>query len=96
MIKIIDEQCFAGGLTLGVMQAFDGTAELVAKKELQGAFGTPNMVANRHLLPGPWEPQDADYSQWEVHDADVIISNPPCSGFSLLSSKAFRGPNSTI
>ncbi len=96
MYRIIDEQAFAGGLTLGVMQAFDGVGELVGKFELQGAFGTPNMEANRHLLPGPWKAVDAAYHDWQPIPADIIISNPPCSGFSLLSSKAFRGPDSKI
>lgn len=92
--RFVDVHGFAGGLTLGVVQS--GGFELVGKKELPGAFGAANMEANRHLLPGPWVTQDAQYRDWEPIEAELVAGNPPCSGFSLLSTKAFRGPNSKI
>ena len=87
----IDVHCFAGGLALGVAQ---NSFELVGKKEGKGAFGAANMEANRHLLPGDWETQAGPYEEWEPLDAAVIVGNPPCSGFSAMSNKNFRGMNS--
>lgn len=89
--RAVDCQAFAGGFTLGMVQAgFD----LVGKKEMIGGFGVPNCMANRHLLGDRWEPDVADPGDWEPIPADVVFGNPPCSGFSLLSSKNFRGMNS--
>ena len=91
--RFVDVHGFAGGLSLGVkMNGF----ELVGKKESKGGFGAPNMEANRHLLGKNWETQIGGYEEWEPIDADLVIGNPPCSGFSLLSSKSFRGINSSI
>jgi site-specific DNA-cytosine methylase len=84
---------FAGGFTLGMVQAgFD----LVAKRELTGGFGVANCEANRHLLGEDWKTQIGDASDWEPVPSDVVFGNPPCSGFSLLSSKHFRGATSPI
>ena len=89
----VDVHGFAGGLSLGVkLNGF----ELLGKKETKGGFGAPNMEANRHILGNKWETQIGNYDEWEPIDADLVIGNPPCSGFSLLSSKSFRGINSSI
>ena len=90
-LRFVDVHCFAGGLALGVQQ---NGFELVGKKELQGAFGAKNMEVNRHILGNKWETQSGPYEDWEPIDAELIIGNPPCSGFSLLSTKSFRGVNS--
>ena len=92
-LRFIDCHGFAGGLTLGIAQ---NGFELVAKKELQGGFGAPNMLANRHILGNSWDLQTGNYDSWETTEAQLIACNPPCSGFSLLSSRAFRGANSPI
>lgn len=91
----IDCQGFAGGFTLGVAQA---GFELVAKREKKGGFGARNCEANRHLLPGSWITEACDPSAWSVpeHGADLVFGNPPCSGFSVLSTKSFRGADSKI
>jgi site-specific DNA-cytosine methylase len=82
---------FAGGFTLGTVQA---GFKLVGKRELKGAFGGPNCLANRHLLGDDWELQEGDETTWDPVDAEYIFGNPPCSGFSLMSRSDFRGVDS--
>lgn len=90
-----DCQGFAGGFTLGMVQA---GFKLVGKHEMKGGFGVKNCTANRELLGYDWEPNVSAGSgdDWIVDEADVVFGNPPCSGFSLLSRKDFRGPDSSI
>lgn len=88
-MKFVDAHCFAGGLALGMHQA---GFELVGKYETQGAFGAPNMLANRHILGHDWSVQGGDYSEWEpIPDVPIVAANPPCSSFSLMSASHFRG-----
>lgn len=82
MVTFTDCQCFAGGLTLGGVQA---GMTLVGKLEDEGGFGVRNCEANRKLLGDNWESQVGAPSTWEPIDSDVILSNPPCSGFSSMS-----------
>jgi site-specific DNA-cytosine methylase len=86
---------FAGGFTLGVVQA---GFQLVAKREMKGGFGVPNCEANRHLLGSDWKAEACHESEWTVPagGADLVFGNPPCSGFSVMSAKEFRGANSKI
>jgi site-specific DNA-cytosine methylase len=88
-----DCQAFAGGFTLGMVQA---GFELVTKCEQTGGFGVPNMLANRALLGNKWDVQVGDPRLWEPRGANVVFGNPPCSGFSALSHKNFRGINSPV
>lgn len=68
---------FAGGFTLGVVQA---GFTLVGKRELPGGFGVANCEANRHLLGDQWESQTSTPEAWEViPGTDVVFGNPPCS-----------------
>jgi|GEM_PF-4316507 len=92
-IRAIDVHGFGGGFTLGVSQA---GFELVAKKGREVGFGVLNVLANRQLLPGPWEVESGEPSMWVPQEANLVFGNPPCSGFSTLSPKAFRGINSSI
>lgn len=91
----IDCQGFAGGFTLGVVQA---GFKLVGKREKKGGFGARNCEANRHLLGDGWTTEACDPSEWSVPNGGVsfVFGNPPCSGFSVLSSKTFRGRDSKI
>jgi site-specific DNA-cytosine methylase len=91
----IDCQGFAGGFTLGVVQA---GFKLVGKREKKGGFGARNCEVNRHLLGDSWTTEACDPSEWSVPDggAALVFGNPPCSGFSVMSSKAFRGADSKI
>ena len=91
MTDFVDVHGFAGGLSLGThMNGFT----LRGKKETKGAFGAPNMEVNRHILGDQWETQAAPYEDWEPIDAPLVIGNPPCSGFSSMSTPSFRGVDS--
>lgn len=89
----VDCQGFAGGMTLGIVQS---GFELRGKREMKGGFGVPNCEANRHLLGDSWQSEAVEPEEWTPVDVDLVFGNPPCSGFSLLSRKDFRGPNSPI
>lgn len=91
--RAVDCQGFAGGFTLGVVQA---GFELVGKREMQGGFGVANCEANRHLLGDRWQTEAVDPSEWTPVDAELVFGNPPCSGFSVMSNKTFRGADSKI
>lgn len=93
--RAVDVMGFAGGFTLGVVQA---GFTLVGKRELPGGFGVANCEANRHLLGDSWVSEVGDPATWSVPvgGVDVVFGNPPCSGFSVMSSKQFRGADSKI
>lgn len=82
---------FAGGFTLGMVQA---GFTLVGKREMPGGFGVPNCEANRHLLGHDWKSEVGEPETWSAPDADVVFGNPPCSGFSVMSAKHWRGADS--
>lgn len=94
-MRAIDCQGFAGGFTLGVVQA---GWELVGKREMTPGFGVANCEMNRHLLGHGWETEAVEPIDWTVPSsgADLVFGNPPCSGFSVLSPKAFRGIDSKV
>lgn len=98
-IDAVDCQSFAGGFTLGTVQA---GFQLRGKREMPGGFGVPSTSANgRHLTPndpGQMEriTQVSDAEEWEPVPVPYVFGNPPCSGFSLLSHKDFRGADSPI
>ncbi len=95
MLTAVDCQGFAGGFTLGVVQA---GFKLVGKREMRGGFGVANCEAQRHLLGDDWQSEAVSPEAWSVPHggADLVFGNPPCSGFSVLSTKAFRGEDSKI
>ena len=93
MYRAVDCQGFAGGFTLGMVQA---GFTLVGKREMKGGFGVANCEANRHLLGASWVAESTDHERWTPVDADVVFGNPPCSGFSVMSAKDFRGADSKI
>lgn len=92
-LRAIDCQSFAGGFTLGTVQA---GFELVGKRELPGGFGVASCEANRHILGNNWETQVGPWNEWEVKPAEYVFGNPPCSGFSLMSASTFRGIDSPV
>ena len=99
-MRAIDCHGFGGGFTLGTVQA---GFELVGKMSTEKGFGVYSTLANRHLLGHKWESiigqSREDWGppkEWEVIDADFVFGNPPCSGFSTLSRKDFRGLDSPI
>jgi site-specific DNA-cytosine methylase len=93
--RAIDCQGFAGGFTLGVVQA---GFELVAKRENKGGFGVPNCEENRHLLGESWDVEAVTPEEWTVPSggADLVFGNPPCSGFSVMTSKHLRGEDAKV
>lgn len=91
--RAIDCQGFAGGFTLGMVQA---GFQLVGKREMRGGFGAGNCEANRHLLGTHWATESVAPEEWSAVDAEVVFGNPPCSGFSVMSAKSFRGADSKI
>jgi site-specific DNA-cytosine methylase len=91
--RALDCQGFAGGFTLGMVQA---GFELVGKREMTGGFGVKNCTGNRALLGDGWKAEATDPANWTALDADVVFGNPPCSGFSVMSAKDFRGADSKI
>lgn len=91
--QAVDCQGFAGGFTLGAVQA---GLELVQKYEQPGGFGVANCDRNRQLLGEDWGVQVASPEEWEPMQVPVTFGNPPCSGFSLLSASDFRGADSSI
>jgi len=82
-VRAIDCQGFAGAFTLGMAQA---GFEVVGKRENIGGFGVPLVEANRHLINDRLEIQVEEPAGWEAGDVDVVFGNPPCSGFSGLST----------
>jgi len=95
-VKAIDVHGFGGGFTLGAVQA---GWELEKKVSREVGFGVLNTLANRPLLGENWDSITAatqDWDQLEGGKAQLVFGNPPCSGFSTLSPKAFRGTDSKI
>ena len=86
---------FAGGFTLGVVQS---GFNLIGKREKTGGFGVRNCEVNRHLLGYDWTAESRDPNEWSVPagGASLVFGNPPCSGFSVLSSMEYRGRDSSI
>lgn len=89
----VSNQGFAGGFDVGMTQA---GFKLTHKVEMKGGFGLRNCLANRHILGNDWTYQDSEPQEWIAPSADVVAGNPPCSGWSLMSNKSFRGANSPI
>jgi len=57
-------------------------------------FGNPVAELNRHLLGNNWEAFFSnDEDEWPVQNADVVLGCPPCSGWSVWSGPANRGPD---
>jgi site-specific DNA-cytosine methylase len=90
-VKAIDVHGFGGGFTLGVVQA---GFELVSKFSREKGFGVYNTLANRTLLGDNWDSIASHPSTWEPMEGNLVFGNPPCSGFSTMSSAAFRGEDS--
>ena len=81
-MRSIDVYCFAGGFTVGVVQA---GFELVAKREGESGFGAAACSSNRHILGQNWQLEASDPKFWSPASAEALFANPPCSGFSVRS-----------
>ncbi len=89
----VDALGFAGGMTCGVVQS---GFELRGKREMPGGFGVRNCEANRHVLGYGWRSEVGPAETWTPLPVDFVFGNPPCSGFSVMSNKKFRGMDSSI
>lgn len=78
------------------MGATKAGLKMIHKVENVGGFGIPIVDAQRHLLGDQWEWQADVPTTWEAMEADLVLGNPPCSGFSVASNKDFRGADSPI
>lgn len=85
-------QTFAGGLDMGMVQS---GLTMIHKVEQAGGFGMINCTSNQHLL-GPFTHEVGDYQDWSVKRSDILASNPPCSGFSLMTDHKHRGVDAKI
>jgi site-specific DNA-cytosine methylase len=57
-------------------------------------FGNPVAELNRHHLGNSWSAFFSnDEEDWPVLEADVVMGCPPCSGWSVWSGPANRGPD---
>lgn len=92
-MKSISVHGFGGGFALGAVQ--EGW-ELSMQFTREKGFGVYSTLANRHLLGDTWGSVCSDPVQWEKYPANLVYGNPPCSGFSTLSRKEFRGMGSSI
>lgn len=95
-MRAVDVQSFAGGFTLGVSQA---GFELAGKREMPGGFGVPSVAANEHNLrrSSDWAIEEGNHESWTpLGGLPFLFGNPPCSGFSGVSDKAFAGIDAKI
>jgi site-specific DNA-cytosine methylase len=86
---------FGGAFALGMTQA---GFELKAKREIMN-FGVQTCESNRHILGWDWDSQVAKMDRrpdWDLVKTDVVTGNPPCSGFSTMTSKHLRGMDASI
>ena len=86
---------FGGAFALGMTQA---GFELRAKREIMN-FGGPTCEGNRHILGWNWDLDTQKLSRrpdWDITHTDVVTGNPPCSGFSTMTSKHLRGTDAAI
>lgn len=70
--------------------------KLKHRVEQVGGFGLAQEEANRHLLGWDWTAQAGTPDTWEPFDVPAVFGCPPCSGFSLMSDKKWRGVDSPI
>src|SRR5690606_23607174 len=93
-VKFIDIHGLAGGLSLGATQA---GWTMTHRAGLD--FGSPALEANRDHFPYDFTTaydNNNDETKWQLDGmkTDAVFGVPPCSGFSSLSSKNFRGMDS--
>lgn len=86
-------QTFAGGFDTGMVQA---GFRLIHRAEMKGGFGLSSCLTNRHVLGKNWTYEAVPHEAWTPVRADVVVGNPPCSAWSVMSAKDFRGAESSI
>ena len=87
----IDCNGLAGFMSLGFVQA---GMEMQSRTGTLN-FGNPVAEVNRHHLGNSWNSFFSDdSSEWPLKKTDVVVGCPPCSGWSVWSGPANRGPDS--
>lgn len=90
-LKFIDCNGLAAFMSLGFVQS--GMEMTLRTGTL--SFGNPVAENNRHLLGTQWASSFSDsVDEWPTQKADVVLGCPPCSGWSVWSGPANRGPES--
>lgn len=90
-LKFIDCNGLAAFMSLGFVQS--GMEMSLRTGTLN--FGNPVAENNRHLLGDKWTAAFSDeVNEWPIQKADVVLGCPPCSGWSVWSGPANRGPDS--
>lgn len=88
--KFIDCNGLAGFMSLGFVNS---GMEMLARTGTLN-FGNPVAEVNRHHLGNSWNSSFSDDpSDWPDMEADIVLGCPPCSGWSLWSGPANRGPD---
>ena len=88
--QFIDCNGLAGFMSLGFIQ--QGMEMKLRTGTLN--FGNPVAEANRHHLGNGWSSHFSDdHNDWPVMKADIVMGCPPCSGWSVWSGEANRGPD---
>ena len=89
-LNFIDCNGLAGFMSLGFVQS--GMEMKLRTGTLN--FGNPVAEANRHHLGDNWTHHFSDDpGEWPVKKTDVVVGCPPCSGWSVWSGEANRGPD---
>lgn len=87
---LVDCNGLAGFMTLGLVQS----GMTLASRTGTLNFGNPLAETNRNHLGNEWTTFFSDDpDEWPVHKADVVAGCPPCSGWSVWSGPANRGPD---
>lgn len=81
-LTAVDCQTFAGGFAVGAVEA---GFRILAKREEEAGAGVEIYQSNRHVL-GEVPVQSSIPARWDPVKADLVFGNPPCSGFSNMTS----------
>lgn len=93
-MRFVDCNGLAGAMSYGFIQAgFEMTARVGTLK-----LGRENMLNNRALVGWDWRDQFSDDpTDWMIpDDVQVVCGTPPCSGFSTMTNKKYRGVDADV
>lgn len=82
-LTFIDCQGYAGAFAFGARSA---GFQLIHKVEDPKGFGIPAFLANKHIFGQDFGYESGPPADWEPFPAELLIGNPPCSGFSGLNT----------
>lgn len=93
-MRFVDCNGLAGAASLGFIQAGGTLLARVGTLRL----GAENMRANRPLTGWGWEDEFSDDpADWHVpDDVHVVLGTPPCSAWSTMTNKNYRGGDADV